>query len=73
MLISAIHADVPVFKNVSKRSTTTNYHPVSLLYAVSKVFANNKFVDNQEINGLFLISVWFQVFSVIFQPSGSCN
>ena len=56
MLISAIHADVPVFKNVSKRSTTSNYHPVSLLYAVSKVFANNTFVDNQEINGLFLIS-----------------
>ena len=29
---------VPVFKNVGERSTTKNYHPVSLLSVVSKVF-----------------------------------
>ena len=29
---------VPVFKNVGERSTAKNYHPVSLLSVVSKVF-----------------------------------
>ena len=29
---------VPVFKNVGERSTAKNYHPVSLLSLVSKVF-----------------------------------
>ena len=29
---------VPVFKNVGERSTAKNYHPVSLLFVVSKVF-----------------------------------
>ena len=39
---------VPVFKNVGKRSTAKNYHHVSLLSVVSKVFeklVNNKIVD----------------------------
>ena len=31
---------VPVFKNVGERSTAKNYHPVSLLSVVSKVFEN---------------------------------
>ena len=31
---------VPVFKNVEERSTAKNYHPVSLLSVVSKVFEN---------------------------------
>ena len=31
---------VPVFKNVGERSTAKNYHPVSLLSVVSKVFKN---------------------------------
>ena len=31
---------VPAFKNVGERSTTKNYHPVSLLSVVSKVFEN---------------------------------
>ena len=47
---------VPVFKNVGKRSTTKNYHPVSLLFVVSKVFerlVNNRIVDHQEKSGLF--------------------
>ena len=38
---------VPVFMNVGERSTAKNYHPVSLLSVVSKVFEkllNNKFV-----------------------------
>ena len=29
---------VPVFKNVEERATAKNYHPVSLLSLVSKVF-----------------------------------
>ena len=36
---------VPVFRNVGKRSTAKNYHPVSLLSVVSKVF--EKFVNNR--------------------------
>ena len=35
---------VPVFKNVGKRSTAKNYHPVSLLSVVNKVF--EKLVNN---------------------------
>ena len=35
---------VPVFKNVGERSTAKNYHPVSLLSVVSKVF--EKAVNN---------------------------
>ena len=40
---------VPVFKNVGERSTAKNYHPVSLLSVVSKVFeklVKNKIVDH---------------------------
>ena len=47
---------VPVFKNVGERSTAKNYHPVSLLPVVSKVFeklVNNRIVDHQEKCGLF--------------------
>ena len=29
---------VPVFKNIGERSTAKNYHPVSFLSVVSKVF-----------------------------------
>ena len=36
---------VPVFKNVGKKSTGKNYHPVSLLSVVSKVF--EKLVNNR--------------------------
>ena len=42
---------VPVFKNVGKRSTAKNYHPVSLLSVVSKAFeklVNNRIVDHLE-------------------------
>ena len=35
---------VPVFKNLAERSTAKNYHPVSLLSVVSKVF--EKLVNN---------------------------
>ena len=41
---------VPVFKNVGERSTAKNYHPVSLLSVVSKVFekyVNNRIVDHR--------------------------
>ena len=47
---------VPVFKNVGERSTAKNYHPVSLLYMVSKVFeklVNNRIVDHLENCGFF--------------------
>ena len=46
---------VSVFKNVGERSTAKNYHPVSLLSVVSKVFEkllNNKIVDHLEKYGL---------------------
>ena len=47
---------VPVFKNVGERSTAKNYHPVSLLSVVSKVFEKlikNRIVDHVEKCGLF--------------------
>ena len=50
---------VSVFKNIWERSATKNYHPVSLLSVVSKVFeklVNNRFVDTQRNTAFFLIS-----------------
>ena len=47
---------VPVFKNVAERSTGKNYHPVSLLSVVSKVFeklVNNRIIDHLGKCGLF--------------------
>ena len=47
---------VPVFKDVVDRSTAKNYHPVSLLFVVSKVFeklVNNRIVDHLEKADLF--------------------
>ena len=47
---------VLVFKNVGKRSTAKNYHPVSSLSEVSKVFeklVNNRIVDHLEKCSLF--------------------
>ena len=47
---------VPVFKNVGERSTAKDYHPVSLLSVVSKVFeklVNNRIVNHVEVCGLF--------------------
>ena len=47
---------VLVFKNVGKRSTAENYHPVSLLSAVSKVFERHvikRIVDHIEEYDLF--------------------
>ena len=41
----------PVFKNVGERFKAQNYHPVSLLSVVSKVFeklVNSKIVDHLE-------------------------
>ena len=65
----------PLFKNVGERSTAKNYHPVSLLSVVSKVFeklANNRIVDHLEKCGFFLISSTalglldqLQIFSVL--------
>ena len=47
---------VPIFKNVGERSTAKNYHPVSLLSVVSKVFeklVNDRIVDHLEKCVLF--------------------
>ena len=47
---------LPVFKNVGKWSSAKNYHPVSLLSVVSKVFEkleNNRIVDHLEKCGFF--------------------
>ena len=47
---------VPVFQNVGKRSAAKNYHPVSLLTVVSKVFEkvlSNRIVDHLGKCGLF--------------------
>ena len=47
---------VPVFKNVGERSKVKNYHPVSLLSVVSKVFEkllDNRIVDHLKKCGLF--------------------
>ena len=44
------------FIHVGERSTAKNYHPVSLLFVVSKVFeklVNNRIVDHLEKCGLF--------------------
>ena len=48
-----------MFKNVGKKSTTKNYHLVSLLSVVSKVFeklVSNGLVDHLGKCGRFLIS-----------------
>ena len=53
---SRVSSEVPVFKNVGERSPAKNYHPVSLLSVVSKVFeklVNNRIVDHLEKCGLF--------------------
>ena len=45
-----------MFKNVGERSTAKNYHPVSFLSVVSKVFeklVNNRIVDHLEKCSLF--------------------
>ena len=50
---------VPVFKNVGERSAAKNYHPVSLLSVVSKVFeklVNNRIVDHLEKSGFSFIA-----------------
>ena len=50
---------IPFFKNVRERSTAKNYHPISLLSVVSKVFeklVNNRIADHLGKCGLFLIS-----------------
>ena len=47
---------IPVFKTVEERFTTKNYCPVSLFFAVSKVFkelVSNRIIDHLEKCGLF--------------------
>ena len=42
---------VAVLRNIGERSTAKNYHPISLLSVVSKVFekfVNNRIVDHLE-------------------------
>ena len=50
------HIGGPCIENVRKRSTAKNYHPVSVLSVVSKVFeklVNNRIVDHLEKCGPF--------------------
>ena len=67
---------VPVFRNVGERSTAKNYHPVSLLSMVSKVFeklVNNRIVEHlQKFGFFFWFPVWFYVFLINSRSSGSC-
>ena len=47
---------VPVFKNVGEKSAAKNYHPVSLLSMVGKVFEKlvyNRIVKHLEKCGIF--------------------
>ena len=47
---------VPVFKNVGERSAAKNYHSISLLSVVSKVFkklVNDRIVNHLEKHGTF--------------------
>ena len=47
---------VPVFKKIGERPTAKNYHPISLLSVVSKVFEElvyNRIVDHLEKCDLF--------------------
>ena len=56
-----------LFKNVGERYIAKIQHLLSLLSVVSKVFeklVNNRLVNHLEKCGLFLISRWFQVFSI---------
>ena len=41
---------LPVFKNIEERSSAKNYHPVSLLSVIRKVF--EKFVNNRTADHL---------------------
>ena len=59
---------VPVFKNVGERFTAKNYHPVSLVSVVSKIF--EKFVNNKIFNHLQKYSL-FSDFEDAFMSSRS--
>ena len=51
-----VSSEVPVFKNVGERSTAKNYHSVSLLSVVSKVFeklVNSRIADHLVKCGFF--------------------
>ena len=55
-LLEKISSVVHVFKNIGERSIAKNYHPVTLLFVVSKVFeklVNDKLVDHIEKCVLF--------------------
>ena len=60
---------VLVFTNVGERSTAKNYHQVSLLSVVIKVFeklVNNRVVDHLEKSGLF--SIFSMILGLLDQP-----
>ena len=60
---------VLVFKNVGETSTAKNYHPVSLISVVSKVF--EKLVNNRIVNHLKKCGL-FPDFQYGFRSSHSC-
>ena len=58
-----------------RRSTGSNYHLVSLLSVIIKIFeklVNNKLVDHFEKCGLLRFLLWFQVFSFKCRSYDSC-
>ena len=66
---------VSVFKNVGEKSSAKNYHPVSLLSVVSKVFEIlvNRIVEHLEKSGLFSdFQYGFKVFLINCRSSDSC-
>ena len=61
---------VSVIKSVGERYTSKNYHPVSLLSLVSKVFeklVNNRIVGHLEHCGFFVIS------SIVLGPRSNAD
>ena len=70
-----VSPEVPVFKSFGERSTAKNYHPVSFLSVVTKVFekfVNNKIVDHLEKCDLFSdFQLGFWAFSINCRSSHS--
>ena len=69
-LVNSENLVVSVIKTVGERYTSKNYHPVSLLSLVSKVFeklVNNRIVGHLEHCGFFVIS------SIVLGPRSNAD
>ena len=59
-LLEGLICDPCIFRYVWERCTAKNYHPISLLFVVSKVFeklVNKRIVDHLEKCGLELLGL----------------